>query len=457
MPTSSRASAGRARQQVIVIGAGAAGLATASRLVDAGVSVTVLEARDRVGGRILTVRDAAIPVPIELGAEFVHGRAAELQPWIAEAGVRVDDIEGTRWRAGIGTLRRMTDFWEELDRVMRRLPAGRQRDRSFADFLASRPGGLRLARARRLAAQFVAGFHGADVGRISVRALADGGSPGDDVRERRLGRVLDGYGGVLAPAAARLGRRIRTSSIVTAIEWHSGRVRVRLRSSRGTTRPSLTSRAAVITVPLGVLQALPPQPGAIRFDPPLDSKAQAFERLAMGTVVRVVIQFRRRFWDDARAARRLAAENLDQLSFLHLTRGLFGTWWSAYPGTEPRLVAWCGGPAARTLAGVPPREITARALEELAAAFGRRPAALAREVRQIWVHDWTNDPFARGAYSYQLVGGVEAARSLARPIDGTLFFAGEASDTSGSTGTVHGALASGSRAAAQVLRALRQG
>jgi monoamine oxidase len=79
---------------------------------------------------------------------------------------------------------------------------------------------------------------------------------------------------------------------------------------------------------------------------------------------------------------------------------------------------------------------------------------LARDVTHVWMHDWMNDPFARGAYSYQLVAGANAARDLARPIDGTLFFAGEATDTSGSTGTVHGALASGARAARQVLRAL---
>ena len=457
MPTSGRPPALRARlPAVAVIGAGAAGLAAASRLLHAGIDVTVLEARDRIGGRIFTVRDAFKSAPIELGAEFIHGRAAELQPWIAQAGVRVDDIEGTRWRAGRGTLQQLTDFWERLDRVMRRLPTERQPDRSFGEFLASSPGGRRLAGERRLARQFVEGFHAADIGRIGVHALASGGSPGGDVRERRLGRVLDGYDRVLAPAVARLGRRIRTSSIVTAIEWRAGRAHVRLQSSRGTTRRSLTARAVVVTVPLGVLQALPPQPGAIRFDPPLESKARSLEQLAMGTVARVVIQFRRRFWDDERLARRLAAEPLDQLSFLHLADDVFGTWWSAYPGTEARLVAWCGGPAARTFAGMSTREIAGRALEGLATAFGRRRSELAREVRQVWAHDWTSDPFARGAYSYQLVGGSQAADALARPIAGTLFFAGEALDVSGSTGTVHGALASGVRAAAQVLRTLRR-
>jgi monoamine oxidase len=99
--------------------------------------------------------------------------------------------------------------------------------------------------------------------------------------------------------------------------------------------------------------------------------------------------------------------------------------------------------------------VTQRALRALGGALGMSPPRLRREVAQVWMHDWINDPFARGVYSYQGVGGTDAPRQLARPIDSTLFFAGEATDASGSTGTVHGAIASGARAATQVLRVLR--
>lgn len=440
-----------------MIGAGAAGLAAASHLHEAGVSVTVVEARARIGGRIFTVHDARSSTPVELGAEFIHGRADDLQPWLRAANARTIDVEGVRWRAGGHRLQRVTDFWEQLDRVMRRLPSLRERDRSFAAFLASRPGGRSLARERRLARQFVEGFHAADISRIGVHALAAGGSPGDDVRERRLGRVLDGYDGVLAPAAARLGSRIRLSCPVSAIEWDRGRVRVHVRSRRGSTRAPLSARAAILTVPLGVLQTRPPQPGAIRFDPPIDEKADALASLAMGSVMRVVVQWRGRFWADERLVARLRADDLDQLSFLHTNDDTFGTLWTAYPALEPRIVAWCGGPAARKLSGLGREPIVERVLQVLGAAFGRRSQSLAREVRAVWTHDWNADPFARGAYSYQLTGGEGAAHVLARPVKGTLFFAGEATDTSGSTGTVHGALASGVRAAAQVLHAVRHG
>jgi monoamine oxidase len=95
-----------------------------------------------------------------------------------------------------------------------------------------------------------------------------------------------------------------------------------------------------------------------------------------------------------------------------------------------------------------------RAQSTLARALGVSGERVKHEVAQAWTHDWLNDPFARGAYSYQKVGGADAPSEMARPIDGTLFFAGEASDSSGATGTVHGAIASGARAARQVLHSL---
>jgi monoamine oxidase len=330
----------------------------------------------------------------------------------------------------------------------------RQRDRSFAEFLAARRGGRPLAIERRLADQFVRGFHAADPRRIGVHALA-GGSPGGDRAERRLERVIEGYAAVLQPVADGLRDRIALSSIVTAIEWRRHRVVVRIASKGGRRRAVLDARAAIVTVPLGVLQSVAPQAGAIRFDPPIAIKADALRLLAMGGVVRLVFHFRRRVWADERLGARLKADDFDQLGFLHTSDDTFPTWWTAYPDVTPLLVAWCGGPAAQSLSGLGTAAIARRALRGLAIALRTSASRLEREVSRVWMHDWMNDPFSRGVYSYQLVGGADAPSDLARPIDGTLFFAGEATDTSGATGTVHGAIASGARAASQVLRSLR--
>lgn len=161
---------------VVVIGAGVAGLSAARQLNEAGVDIAIIEARDRIGGRICTVRDDDVTVPIELGAEFIHGRATELYALLAEAGLEALDVGGSRWRSGGGRLHGAEEFWTRIERVMSRLDDGSQ-DRSLDDALRSLEGGRTLAADRRLTRQFVEGFHAADPARISAKVLAQGGSP----------------------------------------------------------------------------------------------------------------------------------------------------------------------------------------------------------------------------------------------------------------------------------------
>jgi monoamine oxidase len=161
-----------------------------------------------------------------------------------------------------------------------------------------------------------------------------------------------------------------------------------------------------------------------------------------------------RFWAAEGFADRTGRQELDTLSFLHTPDGDFRVWWTAYPVRAPLLVAWAGGPRARALAGLTRAEIERRACAALARHTGLTARRIRAMVRRTWMHDWQQDPFARGAYSYPLVGGVDAPAVLARPVTRTIFFAGEATDVEGATGTVHGAIASGRRAARQVQRAL---
>ena len=442
---------------VVIVGAGVAGLAAAGALHEHGLSVIVLEARERIGGRILTQRDSQLASPVELGAEFLHGSAPELEEIVAAAGLVAVDIHGERWESRDGTLRPLADFWTRLDAVMRYLDANRHPDRSFADFLARRPGGRRLARDRTLAMQWVQGFHAADPERVSERALADGGSPRGDVREQRLGRVLNGYDTVAHWLAQQQGDRIRLGSIVTAIQHAAGEVHVALQHMDGSSRPAISARAAIVSVPLGVLQAPTGDLGAIAFDPPLErdpAKRAALTGAAMGAVVRVTVGVRERFWASERFAERHGRAALDRLAFLHTTDEHFPVWWTSYPLHTPALVAWSGGPRAFALSGLTPEQIADLALRSLGRQFGLSQRDVRRQVTGTWTHNWQRDPFARGAYSYVVVGGTDASKQLARPIRRTLFFAGEASDTEGRTGTVHGAIDSGRRAASQVARAL---
>ena len=438
---------------VVVIGAGASGLAAAHRLAQNGVDVTILEARDRIGGRIWTLHPDTLSVPLELGAEFVHGGAPEIYEIASDAKLRTIDIAGRRWVGAVGRLQITDDFWERLDHVMGRLDEKRKPDRSFADALA-RMRNLD-AKDRLIATQWVEGFQAADTTLISERSLAEGGSPKDDVRERRIGRVIEGYDSVVNALAGRVLDKIQLGVVTTGVRWRKGHVDVMSRDHGGEPKPAVSAKAAIVTVPLGVLHATPGAPGAIEFDPPLRDTQRAASMLVMGGVIRVVLQLDRPFWTEERFAVHMGDERFDTLSFLQARARLaFPVWWTQYPIRAPLLVAWRGGPGALAMATQPRDAVVSSAIESLAKILGMSRRTIDKHVVAGHMHDWINDPFSRGAYSYAGVGGDTAGEELAKPVQGTLYFAGEHTDSEGRNGTVHGAIASGWRAADAVLRRL---
>jgi monoamine oxidase len=432
---------GRRSGQVVIIGAGAAGLACGQALREKGVKFTILEARPRIGGRILTEHPRGLLVPTELGAEFTHGEAAEVIELAEEKGLRVVDIAGRRFRASSDGLHVLDDFWERLDRVMRRLDEEREPDRTFAEALARNSSIARDDRA--LALQYVRGFHAANPEIISERALAEGGSPRGDVRERRIGRVADGYDSIIDSLAAGIGSRIRLRAVARSVEWEPGVVSVRL-----TNEQVIHGSAVVVTVPLGVLAAAAGERGAIRFDPAIPSKESAVASMAMGGVMRIGLRFDEPWWTTKQFAALAGDERLDTLSFLHGTTGVpFPIWWTSYPVRSPLLIGWCGGPDSFALSGKSKGEIESAALRSLAVLLPVTVPRLRKHLISSHMHDWIADPFSRGAYSYSRVEGDDASKRLARPVEETVYFAGEAADPEGRTGTVHGAIATGRRAA----------
>ncbi len=431
---------------VAIVGAGAAGLTAAGELRRKGFEVAVFEARDRIGGRILTHRDPRVPLPIELGAEFIHGEAPETLRRLAGAGLLACDIAGEHWRAERGKLRRAEDFWEKIDRVLTRIQEDGP-DLSFSEFLARKAKGPSLTRDRAAAREFVQGFHAADVDEISAHSIApeEGEAPSESAA--RLARVVQGYDRLPQELARDLGDVIHLKTPVTEIAWERGGAELTLQPEAGPEAGEIDrvqARAAVITLPVGVLQARPEEPGGLRLRPDPPRIRKALSGIAMGSVLRIAFWFRELPWEQER------------LSFLHLGSGSpFNVWWSAYPLRWPLAVAWSGGPPAKALAGKGREEIESTALAALAEQLGVSTRRVKSRVLGAWSHDWDADPHARGAYSYARVGDSEAAKTLARPVQGTLFFAGEATDPEGRTGTVEGAIATGLRAAKQVERALK--
>jgi monoamine oxidase len=300
----------------------------------------------------------------------------------------------------------------------------------------------------------VQGFHAADIARVSERALADGGAP-EDEEEKRQGRILDGYDRVPLALAASVLASVRLSAVVQEIAWEPGAVEVRYARAGGGLFTA-AARAAIITVPLGVLQHATAS-SAIRFTPDVDDVRRTASRLAMGAVGRIVLLFKEPFWESKVMKRRTGGRSLARLSFLHSSDADVPVWWTAAPARSTTLVGWAGGATAARLVARGSAEVEARAVAAIGRLFAMRRGHVESLIEACWYHDWHADPFTRGAYSYALVGGSTAAKQLAKPVARTLFFAGEAASVEGRTGTVHGAMGTGYRAADSVLRLTMDG
>jgi monoamine oxidase len=435
----------------LIIGAGVAGLAAARALVGAAHSVAILEARDRLGGRVstarITVAGADAPIAVELGAEFVHGLPQETWSLLQEAGLAASELSGTHVRASGGRLAPVDDDSEGGGDVLHDMvrwaeAQPRARDATFNEFLqAERIDG----RAALRAVHYVEGFNAADSNLISVAALAKQQRAEDSIAGDRLFRIRSGYASLPAFLAAQFeqaGGRVLLNRIVRRIAWRPGSVSVHAVAADGQ-ELRVQARRAIVTVPLGVLQA-----NSIEFLPAPGQALSHARRMAMGPVVRVTLVFSGRFW-------RTGGE-LDQLSFLFSDDEMPATWWTDAPETAATLTGWVGG--ARNVAALQARiesrggddALLSECLEALARIFGLQFSKLRGMLVGWYAHDWQNDEFARGAYSYMPKNALDASNRMAEPIEHTLYFAGEHTDVSGHWGTVHGALRSGLRAAEQI-------
>ncbi len=481
---------------VIVIGAGAAGLAAAHTLSLHGLSVAILEARDRIGGRIYTIRPTANSLPVELGAEFIHGRPPETFAIAQAANLTLYEGSGSSYVSDGGHIFASddddsdgdddADAEEEtgdesveagIDVILGALHQWQGDDRTFQSFVDERFSGERWATARQSASSYVEGFDAAYPDRVSVRWLALTEEAASHIDGDRQFHLIDGYDripGWLRDTLDPSRTDLRLNTAVREVRWSPGHVEVTAASptAQGEQIATISARAAIITLPLGVLAAsLDPDThaddaGTVRFDPDLPDTRAAIAGLDMGHVVKVDLRFRDIFWDtiqvSSAASSPPAADTpspaspssplpqMPGLSFLFSGDSVMPTWWTRYPLLTPTLCGWVGGPRAVRLAAQSNDAIVGQALDALARVLGVERRTLEARLDACHLHNWSADPYSRGAYSYVRVGGIDAPAHLAAPVERTLFFAGEATDA-GHTGTVHAALASGYRAARALL------
>jgi monoamine oxidase len=418
--------------EVLIIGAGVAGLAALAHLESAGVNCICLEARDRIGGRIYTVHDPHSPLPIELGAEFIHGRPAELWDIIREAALPVYDGTDASLHLKDGEVEERLDSWDFVDKILDDLQtaAANGPDMSFRQFL---DGTAYPEAAKQSAIGYVEGFNAAKADVIGIHALAEETKAAAQIDGDRVFRFFQGYDSI-PRHLLRSSERLMLNHVVESVTWERGSVSAHV---RGLTR-TIQARRLIVTVPLGVLQH-----GDIAFDPEPAAILQAANRLCFCQVVRVVLRFRKPIWE--------SKPELADAGFLLSQQPVFPTWWTTLAARSANITGWSAGAKAEPLLNQPREDILRQAVHGLASITGFAPATVQANLEAAYFHDWHADPFARGAYSYVPAGALDARRALAEPVENTLYFAGEATDQNGHSATVHGAIASGLRAAKQIL------
>jgi monoamine oxidase len=422
---------------VVVVGAGMAGLTAARALAEAGLRVLVVEAQERIGGRILTQHITG--EAIELGAEFIHGRPPELWALIDEAGLETYERGGAQMCFEDGTLGSGGGGMDEVFEPLEKLEHFDGPDITFAEYL-DREKIPEEDRDRIIG--YVEGFNAADHRVISAASLGAQQKAEDASDGERIYRLRGGYDQLPAYLERRIieyGGIVRTGTPVKSIRCKAGRIEI------ATDSGTFHTNKAVVTLPLAVLQG-----GSVAISPEPKLVLRAANRLRMGQVCRFTLLFREQFWKDLSPQ-----PELSEVSFLFSFSEMPPVWWTPHPETSNSITGWVGGPRSQALVGMSAEELGHHACATLARIFNLEQDYVRGLLLGCHTHDWQHDTFSGGAYSYVAAGGLDSSRQMSEPVAKALYFAGEHTDITGHWGTVHAAMRSGLRAAAQILEDLK--
>ncbi len=418
-------------KHIVIVGAGAAGLMAAREFARAGKRVTILEARDRCGGRIQSLSVGDRGPRADGGAEFVHGEAPVTLGLLREARLSILPIEGTAWTVTEGrfSTRAQDPHMPEFQRALQRL----EEDLPIAEFLRQHFGGAEFARFRRSIERMVESYDAADPERASTLALRDEWLHGGRSTQAR---IAGGYGALvdfLLAACRDHGGTIRLGAVANAIENGPGGGAL-VRCANGDVH---AGDVVILTVPLPVLQKIE-LPEAAR-----QKVEVAVGGIGFGNVIKMLMSFQTRWWIDRRP-------DLGDLTFLLSDRKI-PVWWTQFPDEASVLTGWFAGPKTKGLACLDEDQLIEAGLGSLADIFQIPADHLNRNLVTARAINWGIDPFAGGAYSYVTPQTREALRALASSNSETIFFCGEALYGGKDMGTVEAALTSGLKTARSIL------
>ncbi|MXN90903.1 FAD-dependent oxidoreductase [Flavobacterium sp. Sd200] len=428
---------------VIIIGGGAAGLMAAYTLAKQGKTITILEARNRLGGRVHTITKN-FSAPTELGAEFVHGNLPLTLGLLKEAGIATAPVDFEMWQCHNDTFEQSNEFVERWDELLEKLNA-LQEDMPFYDFLQQNFAGQEYAKMCAQVEGYVSGYDTADVHDASSFSLRNEWNHEDTDAQNR---VTGGYGALidyLEHVCADLGNTILLNTIAREILWNKGSVKVVC-----TNNVVYEAGKVIIALPLGVLKLPHHAVGALQFLPPIPEQTMAFKNIGFGSVLKILLEFDDVFWE-SEAVTKLAGGGLSTMGFLFADEDV-PTFWTQAPAHSPLLTGWVGGPPAQKLKDISADDILQLTLSSLGHVFKMSIDELKNKLKAWHVANWTTEPFTYGSYAYDKVESAHARKTLLQPVEQTLFFAGEYLYDGAAMGTIEAALTSGKSVAEALLK-----
>jgi len=424
---------------IIVIGAGACGLMAAWEFVQTGKHTAIIEARNYTGGRAHTINNKNFDLPVELGAEFVHGNLELTQMLLKKAGVKQYKISGDIWQNEGGGLEEQKEFIEDYSALNKKFKEVKE-DIPVSRFIEEHLQNKEFEELRFTLKNYVEGYYAADINKASVFSLKEELTTSDDEQYR----IEGGY----IKLVEYLERQCREkeaefflSQQVNEIQWAKDEVMVT------TNLQKFRAKKILVTVPVGVLQS-----GTIRFSPALPQITEAANKLGFGPVIKTVLQFDEAFWKNKEFTQN---KDLDKLSFL-FSKAVIPTWWTYYPKDVAMLTGWSGGPHADELKDMSSEEILQKALRSLSEVFEVDVTVLQQKLKGWQVANWVKDPYSCGGYSYEVVNGKEIKQIIKQPIENTIFFAGEGLYGGPEIGTVEAALFTGRETAHQMIASFKK-
>ncbi len=417
-------------KNIIVVGGGVAGLMAARELLKQGHIVTVLEATDRLGGRIHTIHNSLFNRPVERGVEFIHGDLPLTMGLLKEGNIEYKAVRGEMVRVVDDVWKTQEDFTIGWDEMIRKLNNIRE-EVTINEFLEQNFTDKRYEELRRSVLRFAEGFDLADPSRASILALREEWM-GEEGEQYRIPGGYDQLINYLEKRCRELGCLIYTSSMVTEINWQKNDVTVITKDK------IYNGRYVIITVSLGLLQK---QPQAIIFKPAINDYMNAAKKIGFGSVIKILLQFKKAFWEEKKKS----------LGFL-FTDEIIPTWWTQQPSSYPLLTGWAGGPQVWPLENKTDEEIIESALQSLSNVFKRPVEELRQLLTASLVANWCNDPYSMGGYSYGTLETTKGQKLFNTPAEDTIFFAGEAFYDGPSPGTVEAALVSAKNVAKEIIK-----